>query len=164
MLKVKLATALISISSIHLLENLHRGPLTELRRLPPMARDVADYHPCGLCLLRHRALLLTRQTHDGLRALLCSARYRRPSSAAAFRSRSPALAAASPLPAKRIEYLRTSGKQTVFSAAISPAATRLAQAYLEIMQQEPEHHERLWADAEKYRAILRNLRPRHLGR
>ena len=56
-----------------------------------------------------------------------------------------------------IEFLRTSGKQTVFSAAISPAAAACAQASLEIMQQEREHHDRLWANTKKYRAILKNL-------
>ena len=56
-----------------------------------------------------------------------------------------------------IEYLRTSSKQTVFSAALSPSQAACAQASLELMQNEREHHERLWANTKKYRAILKNL-------
>jgi len=53
-----------------------------------------------------------------------------------------------------IEYLRTHSKQTIFSAALSPAQTAAAQAALEIMQTEPEHHARLKENERKYRAIL----------
>jgi 7-keto-8-aminopelargonate synthetase and related enzymes len=56
-----------------------------------------------------------------------------------------------------IEYLRSHSKQTIFSAAISPAQAACAEAALEVMQTEPEHHERLWANTKKYRAILKNL-------
>jgi 8-amino-7-oxononanoate synthase len=56
-----------------------------------------------------------------------------------------------------IEYLRTHSKQTIFSAAISPSQAACAQASLEIMQSEPQHHEKLWANVKKYRAILKNL-------
>jgi 8-amino-7-oxononanoate synthase len=56
-----------------------------------------------------------------------------------------------------IEYLRSHSKQTIFSAAISPGQAACAQAALEIMQTEPEHHERLWANTRKYRAILKHL-------
>jgi 8-amino-7-oxononanoate synthase len=56
-----------------------------------------------------------------------------------------------------IEYLRTNSKQTVFSAAISPSQTACAQASLEIMQTEPQHLERLWANTRKYRAMLKSL-------
>src|SRR4051812_14655316 len=51
-----------------------------------------------------------------------------------------------------IEYLRTNSKQTVFSAALSPSQTACAQASLELMQSEPQHLERLWANTRKYRA------------
>jgi 7-keto-8-aminopelargonate synthetase-like enzyme len=56
-----------------------------------------------------------------------------------------------------IEYLRTNSKQTIFSAALSPSQTAVATAALEIMQTEPEHHERLWKNTKKYRAILKGL-------
>ena len=56
-----------------------------------------------------------------------------------------------------IEYLRSHSKQTIFSAALSPSQAATAMAALEIMQTEPEHHERLWSNTRKYRAILKNL-------
>jgi len=56
-----------------------------------------------------------------------------------------------------IEYLRSHSKQTIFSAALSPSQAATAMAALEIMQTEPEHHERLWNNTRKYRAILKNL-------
>ena len=56
-----------------------------------------------------------------------------------------------------IEYLRTHSKQTIFSAAISPSQAACAKASLEIMQSEPEHHEKLWANTKKYRAMLKSL-------
>lgn len=56
-----------------------------------------------------------------------------------------------------IEYLRTNSKQTIFSAALSPSQTGVATAALEIMQTEPEHHERLWNNTRKYRAMLKGL-------
>jgi 8-amino-7-oxononanoate synthase len=56
-----------------------------------------------------------------------------------------------------IEYLRTQSRQTIFSAAISPSQAACAQASLAIMQTEPEHLQRLWANTKKYEAILHNL-------
>ncbi len=56
-----------------------------------------------------------------------------------------------------IEYLRTHSKQTIFSAAISPSQAACAQASLELMQAEPQHLERLWANTKKYKAILKSL-------
>ena len=56
-----------------------------------------------------------------------------------------------------IEFLRTHSKQTIFSAAISPSQAACAQASLEVMQSEPQHIERLWANTKKYRAILKGL-------
>ena len=56
-----------------------------------------------------------------------------------------------------IEFLRTHSKQTIFSAAISPSQAACAQASLEIMQSEPEHLEKLWANTKKYKAILKGL-------
>ncbi len=56
-----------------------------------------------------------------------------------------------------IDYLRSHSKQTIFSAAISPAQAAVAQASLEVMQTEPEHLERLWENTRKYRAILKSL-------
>jgi 8-amino-7-oxononanoate synthase len=56
-----------------------------------------------------------------------------------------------------IEFLRTHSKQTIFSAAISPSQAACARASLEIMQSEPQHLERLWANTKKYRAMLKGL-------
>lgn len=56
-----------------------------------------------------------------------------------------------------IEFLRTHSKQTIFSAAISPSQAACAQASLELMQSEPQHLERLWANTKKYRALLKGL-------
>ncbi len=56
-----------------------------------------------------------------------------------------------------IEYLRTNSKQTIFSAALSPAQAAIASAALDIMQSEPEHLERLWSNTRKYHKILKDL-------
>jgi 8-amino-7-oxononanoate synthase len=56
-----------------------------------------------------------------------------------------------------IDFLRTHSKQTIFSAAISPSQAACAQASLEIMQSEPDHLEKLWANTKKYRAMLKGL-------
>lgn len=56
-----------------------------------------------------------------------------------------------------IEYLRTYSKQTIFSAALSPAQAACARAALEIMQKEPGHLERLWANTKRYRELLLGL-------
>jgi 7-keto-8-aminopelargonate synthetase-like enzyme len=56
-----------------------------------------------------------------------------------------------------IEYLRTHSKQTIFSAAISPSQAACAQAALEVMQNEPEHITRLWANTKRYRTLLEDL-------
>lgn len=56
-----------------------------------------------------------------------------------------------------IEYLRTNSKQTIFSAALSPSQAAIALTSLEIMQTEPEHHERLWRNTRKYREMLHGL-------
>lgn len=57
-----------------------------------------------------------------------------------------------------IEYLRTHSRQSIFSAAISPSQAACAQAALEIMQDEPEHLERLWANTRRYQALLDELK------
>ena len=56
-----------------------------------------------------------------------------------------------------IDYMRSHSKQTIFSAALSPASCACAQAALEIMQTEPDHQERLFKNLERYRGILANL-------
>ncbi|AWI08399.1 aminotransferase class I/II-fold pyridoxal phosphate-dependent enzyme [Ereboglobus luteus] len=57
-----------------------------------------------------------------------------------------------------IEYLRTHSKQTIFSAALSPGQTAAAQAALEVLQTEPQHHERLWQNTRRYRDMLHSLK------
>ncbi len=56
-----------------------------------------------------------------------------------------------------IEYLRTHSKQTIFSAAISPSQAACAEAALEVLQEEPEHLERLWRNTGIYRKMLEDL-------
>lgn len=56
-----------------------------------------------------------------------------------------------------IEYLRTNSKQTIFSAALSPSQAACATAALDVMQQEPEHLERLWKNTRRYREMLKGL-------
>ena len=57
-----------------------------------------------------------------------------------------------------IEYLRTHSKQTIFSAAISPSQAACARAALEVLQSEPQHLERLWANTRRYRDLLLSLK------
>jgi 7-keto-8-aminopelargonate synthetase-like enzyme len=56
-----------------------------------------------------------------------------------------------------IEYLRTSSKQTIFSAAISPSMAAASAASLDILQTEPQHLERLWRNTRRYREMLKGL-------
>ena len=56
-----------------------------------------------------------------------------------------------------IEYMRSHSKQTIFSAALSPVSCACSQAALEVMQEEPEHRERLFENLERYRSILDSL-------
>ncbi len=56
-----------------------------------------------------------------------------------------------------IEYLRSSSRQIIFSAAISPAAAASALAALQVMQSEPQHKERLWANYKYFLGIVKNL-------
>lgn len=56
-----------------------------------------------------------------------------------------------------IEYLRSSSRQLIFSAAIGAPAAAAARAALDVMQDEPEHRERLWANYHYLRGILESL-------
>ncbi|MFZ5805647.1 MAG: aminotransferase class I/II-fold pyridoxal phosphate-dependent enzyme [Verrucomicrobiota bacterium] len=56
-----------------------------------------------------------------------------------------------------IEYLRSSARQIIFSAAITPAASAAAMAALKIMQEEPQHRERVWENTRYMQNILKNL-------
>ncbi len=56
-----------------------------------------------------------------------------------------------------IEYLRSSSRQIIFSAAISPMAAAAARAALGVMREEPEHRERLWANYHYLRGIVEAL-------
>lgn len=56
-----------------------------------------------------------------------------------------------------IEYLRTHSRQTVFSAALAPAQAAAAQAALQVLQEEPQHLERLWSNTRRYKAMLKGL-------
>jgi len=56
-----------------------------------------------------------------------------------------------------IEYLRSHSKQTIFSAAISPAQVACADAAFDLLVDEPEHLDRLWNNTKRYNEILHNL-------
>lgn len=56
-----------------------------------------------------------------------------------------------------IECLRSNCRQIIFSAAISVPSTAAARAALRVMQEEPEHRERLWENTRYLRDILKNL-------
>lgn len=56
-----------------------------------------------------------------------------------------------------IEYARTHSKQTIFSAAISPAQSACALASLRVLQREPHIRERLWENTRYYKRLLNQL-------
>ncbi len=56
-----------------------------------------------------------------------------------------------------IEYIRTYSKQTIFSAALSPAQAAAALESLKIIQEEPEHIARLWSNTRRYHDHLLSL-------
>ena len=56
-----------------------------------------------------------------------------------------------------IEYIKTTSKQAIFSAAISPAQAASALASLKILREEPEHRERLWDNTRYYKRLLNQL-------
>ncbi len=56
-----------------------------------------------------------------------------------------------------IEYMRTHGKHTIFSAALSPSQAAMASAALDILQNEPEHLQQLEANRVKYVGMLQSL-------
>lgn len=56
-----------------------------------------------------------------------------------------------------IEYLRSSARQIIFSAAITPSAAAAAQTALQVMQDEPQHRERLWDNTRHLQNILKSL-------
>ena len=56
-----------------------------------------------------------------------------------------------------IEYLRSTSRQIIFSAAITPSCSAAALASLRVMQREPEHRIRLWENTRYLQGILRSL-------
>lgn len=56
-----------------------------------------------------------------------------------------------------IEYLRSTSRQIIFSAAISPPSAASARAALQVIQEEPQHRERLWANYHYLRGIMESL-------
>ena len=56
-----------------------------------------------------------------------------------------------------INYMRSHSKQTIFSAALTPAATAGAHAALKIFRSEPEHRERLHKNLSRYLTFLNEL-------
>ena len=56
-----------------------------------------------------------------------------------------------------IEFMRSHSKQTIFSAALTPVACACAKAALQVMQDEPEHRERLFKNLERYTSLLKEL-------
>jgi 8-amino-7-oxononanoate synthase len=56
-----------------------------------------------------------------------------------------------------IHYIQHHARSLMFSAAIPPSNAAAALAALDIMEKEPEHTERLWANAERMRSGLNQL-------
>jgi len=56
-----------------------------------------------------------------------------------------------------IEYLRSHSKQTIFSAALTPASCACAHAALDLMKNEPQHRERLFKNLARYNSLLKEL-------
>ena len=56
-----------------------------------------------------------------------------------------------------IDYMRSHSKQTIFSAALSPASTACAHAALGVIRSEPEHRKKLEANLSRYRRLLDEL-------
>lgn len=56
-----------------------------------------------------------------------------------------------------IEYLRSTSRQIIFSAAITPACAASALASLRVMQKEPWHREKLWENTNYLKGILESL-------
>ena len=56
-----------------------------------------------------------------------------------------------------IDYMRSHSKQTIFSAALTPASCTSAEAALDVMENEPEHRQHLFSNLERYRKILHQL-------
>jgi 8-amino-7-oxononanoate synthase len=126
-----------------------------IARLPELT-EIAEEHGCFIVLDdAHGFGVLGRQgrgtvDHFGLNAsvdVVCGSLSKSLASTGGFVAASKDV----------IEFLRTHSKQTIFSAAISPSQAAVAQASLEIMQTEPHHLEKLWANTKKYRAILKGL-------
>lgn len=126
-----------------------------IARLPELI-DIADEHSCFSVLDdAHGFGVLGRQgrgtiDHFGLTDrvdVVCGSLSKSLASTGGFIAAS----------AEVIDYLRSHSKQTIFSAAISPAQAACAEASLEVMQTEPQHHEKLWSNTRKYRAMLKGL-------
>jgi len=56
-----------------------------------------------------------------------------------------------------VEYLRSSSRQIIFSAAITPSCAATALAALRVSREEPEHRERLWENTRYMQDILDTL-------
>jgi 8-amino-7-oxononanoate synthase len=126
-----------------------------IARLPELS-EIADEHGCFTVLDdAHGFGVLGRQgrgtvDHFGLNDkvdVVCGSMSKSLASTGGFVAAS----------AEIIEYLRSHSKQTIFSAAISPSQAACAQASLELMQAEPQHLEKLWANTKRYKAMLKSL-------
>src|SRR3954469_10923134 len=142
------ATKMLVIEGVYSMEG-------HVARLPELA-EIAEEHGCFVVLDdAHGFGVLGRQgrgtvDHFGLNDkvdVLCGSMSKSLASTGGFVAGST----------ETIEYLRTHSKQTIFSAAISPSQAACAQASLELMQAEPDHLEKLWANTKKYKAMLKGL-------
>jgi 8-amino-7-oxononanoate synthase len=124
-------------------------------RLPEMV-DIADEHGCFIVLDDAHGLgVLGREgrgtvDHFGMNGdvdVVCGSLSKSLASTGGFVAGSRDV----------IEYLRTHSRQTIFSAALGPAQAAAAGAALEVLQTEPWHRERLWANTRRYREILKGL-------
>lgn len=143
------AAKLLAIEGVYSMEG-HIAPL-------PAFLDAADGHGCFVVLDdAHGFGVLGRQgrgTADHLGVsdridIICGSLSKSLSSTGGFVAGST----------DAIEYLRTHSRQTIFSAAISPAQAACARTALEVMQTEPEHLESLWNNTRRYRAMLKEMK------
>lgn len=126
-----------------------------IAKLPEIVRAVEGHNCCIILDDAHGFGVLGRQGqgtvgHFGLEAgvdLICGSFSKSLASTGGFIASSKAV----------IEYLRTHSKQTIFSAALSPGQTAAAESALQVMQEEPEHRQRLWENTRYYRQILDQL-------
>jgi 8-amino-7-oxononanoate synthase len=60
-------------------------------------------------------------------------------------------------PVEAIDYIKHNARALIFSASMPPSAVATVLAAVEIMEQEPQHRERLWRNVRKMQSAYRDL-------